>query len=89
MFFLLVSGCQTIKQKTDKIAQKENEKLSRYIGRSVNDLKTITELAHEKNAIVKRDLDCQPCMKRVCPLKHHNCMRFVKAIDVLNEVRGF
>lgn len=44
---------------------------------------------NEKNAIVKRDLDCQPCMKRVCPLKHHNCMRFVKAIDVLNEVRGF
>jgi len=44
---------------------------------------------NEKNAIVKRDLQCQPCMKRVCPLKHHNCMKFVTAKDVLNEVSGF
>jgi len=44
---------------------------------------------NEKNAIVKRNLDCQPCMKRVCPLKHHNCMKFIKAIDVLNEVKSF
>ena len=47
LLFLLVSGCQTIKQKTDKIAQKENEKLSRYIGRSVNDLKTDLGLPDE------------------------------------------
>ena len=30
---ILVSGCQTIKQKTDAIVEKENTKLSQYIGR--------------------------------------------------------
>ena len=47
LLFLLVSGCQTIKQKTDKIAKKENEKLSKYIGKSVNDLKTDLGLPDE------------------------------------------
>jgi len=29
--FLMVMGCQTIKEKTDAIVEKENEKLSKYI----------------------------------------------------------
>jgi len=32
--FLMVVGCQTIKEKTDAIVEKENEKLSKYIGKS-------------------------------------------------------
>ena len=31
--FLMVVGCQTIKKKTDRIVEKENEKLSKYIGK--------------------------------------------------------
>jgi hypothetical protein len=40
LIFLLVflTSCQTIKQKTDKIVQKENEKLSKYIGKNSNNL---------------------------------------------------
>tara|TARA_B100000795_G_scaffold143997_1_gene107823 strand:- start:441 stop:746 length:306 start_codon:yes stop_codon:yes gene_type:complete len=34
----LVSGCQTIKQKTDAIVEKENAKLSQYIGKNSNNL---------------------------------------------------
>jgi hypothetical protein len=30
----MISGCQTIKEKTDAIVEKENEKLSKYIGKS-------------------------------------------------------
>ena len=37
-FSILISGCQTIKEKTDKIVEKENEKLSKFIGKSSNDL---------------------------------------------------
>ena len=31
--FFLLSGCQTVKQKTDAIVEKENEKLSKYISK--------------------------------------------------------
>ena len=36
--FFLISGCQTVKNKTDAIVEKENEKLSKYIGKSSNEL---------------------------------------------------
>jgi hypothetical protein len=40
LFFLIfVSGCQTIKQKTDVIVEKENAKLSEYIGKTLDNLK--------------------------------------------------
>jgi hypothetical protein len=39
MFLLLTSNCQTIKEKTDKIVEKENNKLSRYIGKNIDNLK--------------------------------------------------
>ena len=31
--FVLLAGCQTIKEKTNKIVEKENEKLSKYISK--------------------------------------------------------
>ena len=34
----LLSGCQTIKQKTDDIVEKENKKLSKFIGKSSQEL---------------------------------------------------
>ena len=40
-FFILTfltSGCKTIKQKTDSIIEKENQKLSTFIGKSYNEL---------------------------------------------------
>lgn len=37
--FFLLSGCQTVKQKTDAIVEKENEKLSEFIGKSLSELK--------------------------------------------------
>ena len=39
LFFLSASSCQTIKEKTDKIVEKENNKLSQYIGKTVDNLK--------------------------------------------------
>ena len=33
VLILMVSGCQTIKNKTDSIVEKENEKLSKYISK--------------------------------------------------------
>ena len=33
LLFLMFTGCQTIKNKTDSIVEKENEKLSKYISK--------------------------------------------------------
>ena len=33
-----VAGCQTVKEKTDAIVEKENEKLSEFIGKSASKL---------------------------------------------------
>ena len=37
-FLILVTGCQTIKDKTDAIVEKENAKLSEYIGKTSSNL---------------------------------------------------
>tara|TARA_B100000674_G_C37129660_1_gene597211 strand:+ start:101 stop:406 length:306 start_codon:yes stop_codon:yes gene_type:complete len=39
ILLVFLSGCQTIKQKTDLIVEKENEKLSQFIGKSSKDLR--------------------------------------------------
>ena len=36
--FIMIAGCQTIKQKTDAIVEKENQTLSKLIGKSLSDL---------------------------------------------------
>ena len=37
--FLIFSGCQTIKEKSDAVAEKENKKYGQFVGKEVNDLK--------------------------------------------------
>ena len=38
-FFLMVTACQTVQQKTDKIVEQENKRLSKYIGQLSSELK--------------------------------------------------
>lgn len=48
------------------------------------------ETSQWKNAqgvIVKKEMACSPCMKRTCPLKHHECMKLIEAKDVLNAIK--
>tara|TARA_Y200000002_G_scaffold257984_1_gene213961 strand:+ start:231 stop:536 length:306 start_codon:yes stop_codon:yes gene_type:complete len=40
LLIILITGCETIKQKTDSIVEKENQKLSKFIGKSSNNLQT-------------------------------------------------
>ena len=39
IFSIFIIGCQTVKNKTDAIVEKENQKLSKYIGKSSNELR--------------------------------------------------
>ena len=37
--FILMSGCQTIKEKSDEVAAKENERFGLFVGQQVNELR--------------------------------------------------
>ena len=43
---------------------------------------------NKKNKIVKKNLSCQPCMQRICPLGHHDCMKKIKSKDVLEAIES-
>jgi len=50
--------------------------------------KETSQWMNKKSSIVKKNLDCQPCMKRTCPLIHHNCMKLIEPEDVLIAVKS-
>ena len=39
IILVLFSGCQTIKKKSDEVAEKENEKFGLFVGKEVNQMK--------------------------------------------------
>ena len=51
-------------------------------------VKETSQWKNAKSVVVKKSLDCQPCMKRICPLKHHNCMKLIKSSEVLVAVES-
>ncbi len=38
--------------------------------------------------IVRHEIACAPCMKRECPLKHHECMKLIEAEEVIEAVEN-
>ena len=47
ILIIFISGCQTIKQKTEAIVEKENQKLTKFIGKSLDDLQVDLGKPHE------------------------------------------
>jgi heptosyltransferase-2 len=47
----------------------------------------VTPPFSQDHTIVRHDLECSPCLKRVCPLGHHNCMKLVAVDEVLRACR--
>ncbi|MBS4313936.1 glycosyltransferase family 9 protein [Campylobacter vulpis] len=51
---------------------------------------TQTSPWQSKNAkIIHLNLACMPCMKRVCPLKHHRCMKDLNPQMVIEKLKEF
>ncbi len=42
---------------------------------------------NNKSIIVRHEMKCSPCMKRVCPLGHHECMKSITASEVIDAVK--
>ena len=57
IFIILITGCETIKKKTDAIVEKENQKLTKFIGKSSDELqvklgKSDEDFKNEKGNLV-------------------------------------
>ena len=50
--------------------------------------KETSQWCNKKSVIIKKTLSCQPCMRRSCPLGHHDCMRLIEADEVLVAVES-
>jgi len=49
--------------------------------------KETSQWQNEKSTIVRLDMECAPCMRRECPLKHHECMKNITASQVIEAVK--
>jgi len=45
-----------------------------------------SENGHDDEQMLRQPMDCSPCAKRTCPLKHHRCMRSLTVDDVYAAV---
>jgi heptosyltransferase-2 len=43
---------------------------------------------NEKNIIVRHEMECAPCMKRECPLGHHECMKSITSEEVIEAAKN-
>ena len=48
LLLIKLTNCQTVKNKTDEIVKKENEKLSQFIGQPVSELKIVMGLPYKE-----------------------------------------
>jgi heptosyltransferase-2 len=49
--------------------------------------KETSQWMNEKSRIIRHEMDCSPCMKRECPLGHHDCMKSITASEVVEAVK--
>lgn len=42
----------------------------------------------KRHVLVRHEIHCSPCLKRICPLGHHDCMKRVSVDDVEKACRG-
>lgn len=49
--------------------------------------KETSQWKNEKSLIVRKEMDCSPCMKRDCPLGHHDCMKQITASEVIESIK--
>ncbi len=49
--------------------------------------KETSQWMNKKSKLVRHEMDCSPCMKRECPLGHHECMKSITADEVSQAVK--
>lgn len=41
-----------------------------------------TDYCMERTALIRKDLDCMPCQRKICPLGHQRCMKDITVAEV-------
>ena len=49
--------------------------------------KETSQWKNEKSALLRKEMECSPCMKRECPLGHHDCMKKISAKEVIKVLK--
>ncbi|MEA1982864.1 MAG: lipopolysaccharide heptosyltransferase II [Campylobacterota bacterium] len=49
--------------------------------------KETSQWKNEKSVIVRKEMECSPCMKRECPLGHHDCMKQIGSAEVIEAIK--
>ena len=49
--------------------------------------KETSQWKNKKSVIVRKEMECSPCMKREYPLKHHECMKNIEASEVIEALK--
>jgi heptosyltransferase-2 len=42
-----------------------------------------TDYCMERQILIRKELPCSPCQRKVCPLGHHQCMRDITVEEVI------
>jgi heptosyltransferase-2 len=42
-----------------------------------------TNYCLEHQVVIRKDLDCMPCQRKVCPLGHQRCMKDIAVEEVI------
>lgn len=49
--------------------------------------KETSQWMNQKSKIVRHEMECSPCMKRECPLGHHECMKSITHQEVIESIK--
>lgn len=56
---------------------------------SINKVKITDDYYYADSMVgIQKKLPCMPCKKRVCPLKHHNCMKLITPDEVVGIIES-
>lgn len=50
--------------------------------------KETSQWKNKKSTIVRKEMKCSPCMKRECPLGHHECMKNITSTEVISALKA-
>ena len=50
--------------------------------------KETSQWRNPQGHLLRKEMECSPCMKRSCPLKHHECMKLIKADEVIAVIQN-